>query len=193
MAVSAAALVVPLRAFAVGMERLADRLDPDARAALARRLADTVLDAGRGLPTVVVSSAPEVVEWARARDVDVIDDPGSLDTAAEVGRRWARDAGLQRVVVAHADLPDARSFDALTRDGEIGILCLVPDHRCDGTPVLSTPTDVDIRFAYGPGSFARHCREARRLGLGLRVVRAPELAFDVDLPSDLDRLASRTA
>ncbi len=40
-------------------------------------------------------------------------------------------------------------------------------------------------FAYGPGSFRRHAAEARRLGLGLRVVRDPDLAFDVDVPADL--------
>jgi 2-phospho-L-lactate/phosphoenolpyruvate guanylyltransferase len=50
------------------------------------------------------------------------------------------------------------------------------------------PVDVPFRFAYGPGSFRRHAAEARRLGLGFRVVRDADLAFDVDVPDDLDRL-----
>ena len=58
--------------------------------------------------------------------------------------------------------------------------------------VLSVPVDVPFRFAYGPGSFRRHAAEARRLGLGFRVVRDPELAFDVDVPDDVDRLGLLT-
>ena len=56
--------------------------------------------------------------------------------------------------------------------------------------MLSVPTAVDFRFAYGPGSFRRHAVESRRLGLGLRVVRDHDLAFDVDVPDDLVELAT---
>jgi 2-phospho-L-lactate guanylyltransferase len=71
------------------------------------------------------------------------------------------------------------------RDAARPILALVPCHRDDGTPVLSVPTEAPFEFAYGPGSFRRHVGIARRLGLGVRVVRDPNLAFDVDVPEDL--------
>jgi 2-phospho-L-lactate guanylyltransferase len=64
----------------------------------------------------------------------------------------------------------------------------VPCHRDDGTNVLSLPTDIPFRFAYGPGSFRRHVLESRRLGLGIRVVRAADLAVDVDAIDDLRHL-----
>ena len=70
---------------------------------------------------------------------------------------------------------------------------LVPDRHDDGTNVASVPTGTGFRFAYGPGSFARHQAEADRLGLPLRVEREPRLGWDVDLPDDLvtpDWLAS---
>jgi len=54
--------------------------------------------------------------------------------------------------------------------------------------VCSVPVDVPFRFAYGPGSFRRHAAEARRLGLGVRVLRRSDLAFDVDVPDDLDHM-----
>jgi 2-phospho-L-lactate guanylyltransferase len=96
--------------------------------------------------------------------------------------------GLARAVIVHADLPRARDLVPLTRDAGLPVIALVPDHRDDGTPVLSVPVDVPFRFAYGPASFRRHAAEARRLGLGLRVVRDPDLAFDVDVTDDLDAL-----
>jgi 2-phospho-L-lactate guanylyltransferase len=91
-------------------------------------------------------------------------------------------------VVAHADLPRARSLASMARDGARPIVALVPCHRDDGTPVLSVPVDLAFRFSYGPGSYRRHAAEARRGGAGLRVVRDPDLAFDVDVPEDLATL-----
>ena len=55
------------------------------------------------------------------------------------------------------------------------------------------PVDAPFRFAYGTGSFRRHAAEARRLGLGLRVVRDRDLAFDVDVPDDLLALSGADA
>jgi 2-phospho-L-lactate guanylyltransferase len=184
----AAAVVIPIRAFALGKVRLAGTLSDQARADLAQRCADAVVDAAQGLCTVIVSSDPTVCEWAGARGLDVIDDPGSLDRAADVGRAWVAERGGNRVVIAHADLPRARTFAALTRDGSGEVVTLVPCHRDDGTPVLSVPVGLDFRFAYGIGSFRAHAAEARRLGAALRVVRDPALAFDVDLPDDLEAL-----
>jgi 2-phospho-L-lactate guanylyltransferase len=184
-----AGVVIPVRAFALGKARLAEELDDATRAGLARKLADCVGAAAGELPTVVVSSAPDVRDWARTRGLDVVDDPGTLDEAAAVGREWVGARGRARAVIAHADLPRARTLAPLARDGARPIVALVPCHRDDGTTVLSVPVDVPFRFAYGPGSFRRHAAEARRLGLGFRVVRDAELAFDVDVPDDLHKLS----
>jgi 2-phospho-L-lactate/phosphoenolpyruvate guanylyltransferase len=178
-------VAIPVRAFALGKARLAEHLTLDARVDLARRWASQVVGAATGHPTVVISSDDDVRDWAAAHSCEVLDDPGSLDGAADVGRAWAAERGLQRLVIAHADLPRARSFAAVVRDGSRPVVAVVPCHRDDGTPVMSLPVDLEFRFAYGPGSFRRHAAEARRLGVGLRVVRDADLAFDVDLPEDL--------
>jgi 2-phospho-L-lactate/phosphoenolpyruvate guanylyltransferase len=185
---SGVGVVIPVRAFALGKARLAAQLDAAARSDLARRLADRVAAAAGELPTVVVSSAPDVRDWARARGLDTIDDPGSLDEAAVAGRRWVEARRCARAVIVHADLPLARTLTPVARDQARPIVAVVPCHRDDGTTVLSVPVDEPFRFAYGAGSFRRHAAEARRLGLGFRVVRDADLAFDVDVPADLDRL-----
>jgi 2-phospho-L-lactate/phosphoenolpyruvate guanylyltransferase len=188
VAVNPTGVVVPIRAFALGKARLAEQLDPAARAALGRRLAERVVGAATGLEVLVVSSDDDVRNWARTVHVDAIDDPGSLDAAADAGRAQLRRGGCSRIVVAHADLPFATTFSGVARDGSRPVVVAVPCHRDDGTPVLSVPADLDFAFAYGPGSFRRHAAEARRLGVGFRVVRDPSLAFDVDLPDDLEVL-----
>jgi 2-phospho-L-lactate guanylyltransferase len=183
-----AGVVIPIRAFAGGMARLAGRLDGGARADLARRCAYSVATAAGAYLTVVVSSAPDVREWARARGLPLIDDPGTLDAAAAGGVAWLAARGCGRAVVAHADLPRARSLDTVAGGGSKPVVTLVPDHREDGTPVLSIPVEAGFRFAYGPGSFRRHQDEARRLGLRVRVVRDADLGFDIDEPDDLEKL-----
>jgi 2-phospho-L-lactate guanylyltransferase len=188
MTVGRTGVVIPIRAFALGKARLAEKLDPNQRAVLGRRLAEQVVSAATGLETLVVSSDTDVRAWARQLPLAAIDDPGSLDAAANAGRAWFTERGCKRVVIAHGDLPFARSFAGVARDGSQPIVVIVPCHRDDGTPVLSVPVDVDFEFAYGAGSFRRHAAQAGQHGLALRVIRDRNLAFDVDIPDDLSLL-----
>jgi 2-phospho-L-lactate/phosphoenolpyruvate guanylyltransferase len=188
-------VVVPIRTFASGNTRLAPALDDDSRTALAMRLAEGVLDAARPAPVVVVTSAPEVAMWAKAQRAEVIPDPGSLDGAAAAGVAALASRGCPRIVVAHADLPLVRSFEPMIRDAGQPVAVLVPCHRDDGTPVLSLPAPAafGFSFAYGLGSFRRHVAAATRAGLGVRVVRDPSLAFDVDTADDYAALIRQQA
>ena len=106
---ASAGVVIPLRAFTTGKARLAEVLDDRARSALATAMATTVVTAAGDLPIVIVSSAPEVQEWADTARLTVIEDPGSgLDHAVDVGRAHFRRLEVAREIVAHADLPRAR-------------------------------------------------------------------------------------
>jgi 2-phospho-L-lactate guanylyltransferase len=183
-------VVVPIRAFADGMARLAEVLTPDQRATLGRELAERVLAAATGYATVVVTSAPEVRAWADAHRVPTIADPGSLDSAAAAGVAWCAARGLARAIVLHADLPrvTTAAVDALARDGGALVAAIAPCRRGDGTPALSIPvaSAATFAFAYGPGSYRRHTAAARAAGLGVRTVRDAALAADLDLPEDLE-------
>jgi 2-phospho-L-lactate/phosphoenolpyruvate guanylyltransferase len=180
---TSAAVVVPVKAFRAAKLRLSPALGPTARAVLARELAGTVAAAAAPLDVVVVCDDDEVRAWAGEVGARVVWCPGrGLNGAVADGVAQLRREGVERAVVAHADLPLATSlgwvadFDGVT---------LVPDRRLDGTNVLCVPTATEFGFAYGPGSFGRHRAEAERLGLAMRVVADPALGWDVDLPADL--------
>lgn len=181
-------VVVPIRSFVGAKARLAQHLDEHERAAAFRQMADRVVDAAAPLTVLIVSSAPEVREWAEARGLAHVDDPGSLDGAATAGVDWMHAAGSGQAIVTHADLPRARNLARLA--GGPTVVTLVPCHRSDGTNVIALPTDAGFRFAYGPGSFERHVREVRRVGLDLVIDRDPDLMVDIDLPDDLRHLRS---
>ncbi len=176
-------MLVPVKAFSRAKLRLAPALDGPARADLARRMADHVVATAAPLPVSVVCDDAEVATWASAAGATVVWTPGrGLDGAVSAGVRHLAGLGVDRVVVAHADLPLARSLPELAPGAGV---TLVPDRHGDGTNVAVVPAAAGFRFAYGPGSFVRHRRQATRLGLGLSVVRVPELAWDVDVPADL--------
>lgn len=178
------AVVVPVKSFALAKARLADVLDEQARAELARRMAERVLTAAGSLPVTVACDDEIVATWAREHGAEVAWTPG-LDlngsVTAAVGALGER--GFDRVTVAHADLPKARDLALVV--GSTGIVA-VPDRREDGTNVLTVPTEIAFPFSYGPGSFARHCDLARSLGIEVTVVRPPDLTWDVDGPEDLE-------
>jgi 2-phospho-L-lactate guanylyltransferase len=180
--------VVPIRSFALGKARLAPALDDGARAALVQRMADAVVDAAGTHPLLVVTSAPEVLAWCEARGLATVDEPGSLNAAADAGRAWARSLGYARVGIVHADLPNATTLETLVAPAAEPVAVLVPDRHDDGTPALSVPVDAPFVFAYGPGSFGRHLDAARDAGLEVRVARDPGLTFDVDVAADLVEL-----
>jgi 2-phospho-L-lactate/phosphoenolpyruvate guanylyltransferase len=94
--------------------------------------------------------------------------------------------GLTRVMIAHADLPDAVDLrPALPTDPSSMMVTAVPDQHDDGTNVLTVPTGARFVFAYGPGSFAKHRAEAARLGFDFDARRLADLVRDIDEPHDL--------
>ena len=141
-----------------------DVLDDDARSALARTMAERVVDAAahRGRSSIV-SSAPEVVAWARdARARRRRRSRIARRARPTPGARWARDAG-PRPGRRRARRPAVRDDRSTTSPATAPrrIAVLVPDHRDDGTPVLALPSTSPFAFAYGPGSSARHVRRSR--------------------------------
>jgi 2-phospho-L-lactate guanylyltransferase len=184
-------VVVPLRSFRDAKGRLRDALDTPARIELMQHCARRVLESAGHHFRAVVTSDDAVAKFARQQGAAVIDDPGSLDGAAAAGVRWAESIDCERVVVVHADLPFATTLAALTAPGRASVAVIVPDHRNDGTPALSIPTNSAFRFAYGTGSFERHCAAAVSANLELEIVRDGDLGFDIDLPADLDVMMKR--
>ena len=183
------AVLVPIKAFHEAKGRLNHALSAVERAELARAMAARVLDAAEPLPVAVVCDDNEVADWARQRGALVVWEPGrGLNGAVEAGVDHLRRAGVTHVTVSHADLPLASALPAV---GNVPGITLVPDRFLNGTNVIALPADAGFHFSYGPGSFARHRAEAERLGLPLRVLDLPDLAWDIDEPADVVPVATR--
>jgi len=177
------AVLVPVKAFDQAKRRLHLALNEHERADLSRAMADRVVGAAHPLPVAVVCDDNDVAEWARRHGALVIWEPGrGLNGAVEAGVTHLASMGVTQVTVAHADLPRASDLATV---GEAPGITLVPDRYGNGTNVMALPADAGFQFSYGPGSFARHLVEARRVGLASRILDRPDLAWDVDEPGDV--------
>ena len=176
-------VLVPVKDFGAAKARLSEALTPPRRATLARAMAARVISAGSPAPVWVVCDDPVVARFALEHGAEVCWTPGrGLNGAVGAALERAAEAGHAHAVIAHADLPFARSLSSLVVPG---CAVIVPDRHLDGTNVMAVPTGVGFRPSYGARSSHRHAAEARRLGLEVRTVDDPRLAWDVDTEADL--------
>jgi 2-phospho-L-lactate/phosphoenolpyruvate guanylyltransferase len=180
-------VLIPVKAFGQAKRRLESILAGPERVSLVRAMATHVVAACAPLPVAVVCDDEDVARWAAGLGAAVMWAPGhGLNRAVRAGVDHLARAGARWVTIAHGDLPRASGLGALLPfDG----VTLVPDRRDDGTNVLRLPAVSGFHFSYGPGSFRAHRAEATRQGLPVRVLRVPDLAYDVDWPADVEELA----
>jgi 2-phospho-L-lactate guanylyltransferase len=165
------AIVIPYRGDAKS------RLPSSVRAALAVAMLGDVVEAAVQVGRViVVTDDPAVVP----QHAEIVSDPGrGLGPAVAAGLAHATEHAL----VVNADLP-AATPEALRRLAAAGLaLVEAPDGT---TNALSLPDPGSFLPLYGAGSAARFRASAPFVSLSI-----PELAFDVDADTDLERIASR--
>jgi 2-phospho-L-lactate guanylyltransferase len=189
-------VIVPIRGIARGKSRLAERLGPDERARLNRRLLEHTLRViatwqGTASRCIVVSGCPQTLRMAaRAKAMAFAEPrPGrGLNHAIGYAVRRAVRSGARAILVLPSDLPrlSVAALDALVRRAPYGYTgAIAPDGARTGTNALLLKTRARFEFSFGPDSFPRHLQAARLRGWRLAICTHPDLALDVDLPADL--------
>jgi 2-phospho-L-lactate/phosphoenolpyruvate guanylyltransferase len=176
---------IPVKPFPAAKRRLADVLDPKARARLGQRLAErTVRAVGEcGARPLILSADDAVTRWAHAFGVEVqLDEGSSLDAAADAAvRRIRAEKGIWAIL--HADLPIITAADLAVAVEllEAGRSVIAPSSD-GGTPLVGSSSDR-FAFSYGKGSFHRHMRGLAASDPAVVISRG--LLLDLDTPHDL--------
>ena len=172
-------MIIPVKSFRLGKQRLASVLDDVQRSrlgrALATHVAETVEEAG--LSAMFVTDDPEVATWAISAGFPSLPDPGQgLNGAAAAGVDWA-DRSKSSWIVLHSDLPllQAEDLRALA-DTRTDVIAPSSD---GGTSAISARRSIE--FAFGPASFHRHLPQL----VSPRIVARTGFLLDIDSPSDL--------
>jgi 2-phospho-L-lactate guanylyltransferase len=192
-------IVIPVKRFACAKQRLADRLAPAVRHALARAMLLDVLDALAPLRrvdgVVLVSDEPELARWRHGGNLERIEPlAAGLNEAVEQAIATLAVRGLERALVLHSDVPLADTAELQSLVDDRSDLVLVGDRHARGTNAMGVDCRRAPRFAFGPDSLARHVAHARDGGQVPTIRALPSIALDIDDADDIAALlaADRT-
>ena len=191
-------LVIPVKSLRDGKTRLASALDPVQRREFMDRLLVHTLDQAAQFPglerTLVVSACSETRIRASALGAHVLNESGrGLNAALKLAHENLQQRSATQMLVVPCDLPLLGSEDLryLSRLAMSEAIAIAPDRRERGTNGLCFDSSLDFSFEFGPGSYARHKHNARRLQRDHAAAISPGLAFDIDTPDDLAEMVER--
>jgi 2-phospho-L-lactate guanylyltransferase len=191
------AILVPVKRFSDAKKRLAPKFSEIARARLAAALCDdffATIARLSGRPRIFVVSAEEKAlslaserDWETIAETEQISESHSVDRAA----RHCAAFGVTHLLRLPIDIPLIEPEDILEILNAEESVVMAPSRDGTGTnALLRSPPDL-FPSHFGPGSFARHLEEAKRLGAPVRIVDNPRIAVDIDEPGDLAAVAGR--
>ncbi len=206
--------VVPVKQLGQAKSRLRGRLNQAERAALMVNLLrhtlqvlGKIVSSGSLAGVIVLSEDKQLLALAESLGVRTVSESG-LNLAPEQERPenlnavltalvqylalHAPDLGGKALLILPADLP------LLTEQDLAGLLSLsaatgavlVPDHARQGTNSLWLPlkTALEFPFNFGDNSFALHQEILRRHRVSFEIYEQPGLLYDLDYPTDFERL-----
>lgn len=190
-------IVLLMKDFELAKTRLSSVLDPAARRVIATDFALAALTAvGPGALVVAGSEPAARVAREAGNEVVVEESPSGQNPAARLGIEAAVERGADAVLLLSSDLPliDAGVVDRLRAwaDGlPRPVVVAVPATGRGGTNglYLAPPGVIDLHF--GDDSLVKFESDARSRGVRFEVYESPELALDVDEPSDLAAFRAR--
>jgi 2-phospho-L-lactate guanylyltransferase len=192
--------IVPIKPLRRGKSRLSGVLSEDERAALSHCLLANTLDVLAAVPdiehTLVISRDPQALTLARAHGARTVQEQGMplLNTAITRATIVAASHTVREVLILPADLPLLAVEDVqalIDRSHQPPVAVIAPDQRGRGTNSLLVSPAGRFNYSFGAGSFERHCNLARKAGMRLEICERPNLALDLDLPSDLELVRDR--
>ena len=189
--------IVPVKPLRRGKSRLAGVLSEEERTRLNQSMLEHTLRILNQVPeitqTLVVSRDSSALAIARELGARTVQEDGSpaLNAALRRATLVARAYTTHGVLILPADLPllNSQDIQTLIRHSEPPpVVVIAPDRRRDGTNALLVCPAGLIEYAYGPGSFKRHCERAIQAAVRLEICDLPSISLDLDLPEDLELL-----
>ena len=191
------ALLLPVKDLRNSKQRLTAVLTPDERFALAQAM---LADAFRAVSAVskadkvfVVTNYEPAMQAARKNGWEILVEDQQISESASVdaASSQCQALGVTSLLRLPLDLPLVQASDIdelLAIDCAAPAMIIVPSRDGTGTnAILRTPPTL-FPSHFGPGSFAKHCDEAKCCAAQIIVRRNPRLEMDIDDESDLRSL-----
>lgn len=193
-------VIIPAKRLDNAKSRLSSIFTDDERKHFCLKMLEDVLrtvkSTKRPHETVVVSQDPMVSKIAKNFEAAYLKERKiGLNKAVSEGINWCVEMGAASVLVLPADVPLVmpRDLDRILVLGKKASMVISSSRNGKGTNALFlTPPNVSPTF-YGPHSFQRHIKEAKKLKISCRRYGSPRLALDIDTIEDLSYFVSLKA
>ncbi len=193
-------IIIPVKRLDNAKSRLSSLLTDDERKQFCLKMLEDVLGTVKSTKhpheTAVVSNDPTVSKVAKNFDAAYLKERKTgLNKSVSEAVDWCVERGAASVLVLPADIPLVTPWDLdrILMLGEKASMVISPSSNGKGTnALLLTPPNVSPTF-YGPHSFQRHIKEAKKLKISCRRYRSPGLALDIDTIEDLTYFVSLKA
>lgn len=188
-------LLLPVKSFQTGKQRLASVLSDRARVQFNEYLFLHMLGIAREYPglerTAIVSDADDVIQMAESHGAHIIRcaRPG-LNEALTEGRLALTTSGAASMIILPVDLPFAGVQDLLgiSSLGNKHSVVIVPDKTGTGTNALFLDGNVPLKFRFGADSFRLHQAESVHCGRQPYLFINQRIGWDIDEPADFAAL-----
>ena len=193
-------VIIPVKRLDNAKSRLSSILTDDERKHFCLKMLEDVLETVNSTKhpheTVVISKDPTVSKIAKNFEVAYLKERKTgLNKAVSEAVDWCVEMGAASVLVLPADIPSVMptELERIFTLEEKASMVISSSRNGKGTnALLLTPPNVSPTF-YGPHSFQRHIKEAKKLKISCRRYRSPGLALDIDTIEDLTYFVSLRA
>ncbi|MDM8519359.1 2-phospho-L-lactate guanylyltransferase [Anaerolineales bacterium HSG6] len=185
-------ILIPAKPFQEAKTRLSPVLSPQQRVLLSRYLLKRTIHIAQQVSEVVVISRSQAVRQLakQAGAWSLVEFGTDLNRALQQGLRWIEAQGGQSVLILPADLPHLQTeplWQIIALGKTIPALVVAPCQRGEGTNALFLRPLGLIEPQFGLNSFTRHQQAAHHAGIEPIIINHPALAFDIDIPIDLEQ------
>lgn len=187
--------VIPIKPLSRGKSRLAGLMTSEEREFLNQKLLIRTIRCLENIPLIneiaVISHDPTALHISRDLGVRTIQESRKTDinNALRKATKAIRTFDASKILVIPADLPmiipeDIKEFLSLSI-GEDEII-ISPDRRMCGTNMLFINPIGILDYDFGLWSFKKHIEQAERKKIRVGIYNNERIAFDLDLPEDLE-------
>ncbi len=197
-------ILIPVKDLARAKQRLASLMSQPERTRLAWTMLENTFAAAAVTRNVdriaVVTLYSPAIALAESYGMEVILETEQISESASVdfGSKEARLRGATAVLRLPIDLPLVTTEDIetiLDHDGDepskLSRVVIAPSRDGTGTnAILRRPPDL-FPSHFGPGSLAKHLKEAGQAKVECKVINLPRIALDLDDPADVAEFMKR--
>jgi 2-phospho-L-lactate guanylyltransferase len=189
--------IIPIKPLRRGKSRLAGLMTAEEREFLNQKLLIRTIHCLENISQIdqiaVISHDPSALHIARELGVTTIQETRNteINNALRKATQAIMASNASKLLIVPADLPlilPEDITDLLSKSNYEEEIIISPDIRMCGTNALFVNPIGIIDYEFGLWSFRKHVEQAQRKKIHVEIYNNDRIAFDLDLPEDLDFL-----